>query len=98
MKNTQTRCKNVCGLNRNCVEQVCNDCGDNLGLDVSPTKRYCNLCRKKRDRKYNKIRCGKNYYKRKLRKTYDFLKIPIIQSPYFVEQKKIEVKLRSELR
>lgn len=85
-------------MNHNRVEQRCDVCGINLGADVSPIKRYCNSCRKKKDSEYNRIKCARNYYKRKLRKTYDFLKIPIIQSPYFVERNKIEVKVRNELR
>ena len=82
----------------NCVERACTDCRIPLGLDVSPTKLYCDSCREERHREYNKRKCARNYYKRKIRKTYDFLKIPIIQSPYFVEQNKIELKVRNELR
>ena len=84
-------------MTHNCVEQRCEICGIRLGLDVSPIKKYCNKCRKEKDRESNRVKCARNYYKRKLRKTYDFLKISIIQSPYFIEQNKIEIKLRNQL-
>ena len=82
----------------NCVEQRCNICGRKLGLNVSPIKKYCNTCRKKKNREFNRVKCARAYYKRKIRRTYDDLKIPLILSPYFVEQNKIEVKMRYGLR
>lgn len=67
----------------------CLDCNASLPLGSKADKMYCSLCSRKR----SKLSHKKVYNGKKLDKFYKNLRINLIQSPYLVERRRIEVTI-----
>lgn len=65
---------------------ACVCCGKPFSVNDPDYKQYCKCCIKIHRRETSKIRSYKKRYKKKLRNFYDFQKIPLIQSPYFIDE------------
>ena len=71
----------------------CIRCNVSLPLGSNPKREYCNDCFKIHRKEYNKIKHKKMYESKKLKEFVTNQKIALIQSPYFVERRKIELTI-----
>ena len=71
----------------------CTRCNCTLPVGSPPDKEYCSKCWKIHRKNYNRQKYLATSIRKKTKQFYDFQKISLIQSPYFVDRRKIELTI-----
>jgi len=78
-------------MNKNNPDHFCVKCFRRFGASISSHKLYCDDCYKIRLVGKRRAMYNRRVYRKTLRKFYDFQKIPLILSPYFIESIDTEI-------
>lgn len=72
-------------------DMFCLDCNESLPINSRSDKLYCEICAKKRYNKQHNDYLKNRYKTEKLDKFYKNIRINLIQSPYLIDRRKIEL-------